>query len=131
MEMWSSISPTGPFSLGFILFVLALFLATSLDTHRRLRHSTAELLILQAEDGIRDAAVTGVQTCALPISAAQRGDEALCLVPLHRPGRRHFSDHGGHRPAELARLDEGGPRPAARGGAVPAGRCGSSSPHAG
>src|SRR2546429_9549775 len=32
----------------------------------------------QAEDGIRDVAVTGVQTCALPISLAQR----LC------PGRR-------------------------------------------
>src|SRR2546429_3040414 len=29
----------------------------------------------QAEDGIRDVAVTGVQTCALPISeAGQRGD---------------------------------------------------------
>src|SRR2546422_5632265 len=26
----------------------------------------------QAEDGIRDVAVTGVQTCALPISAARR-----------------------------------------------------------
>src|SRR5687768_18030802 len=32
----------------------------------------------QAEDGIRDVAVTGVQTCALPIfadAAAQRGDQ--------------------------------------------------------
>src|SRR5207245_3943509 len=28
----------------------------------------------QAEDGIRDATVTGVQTCALPISVRQRGD---------------------------------------------------------
>src|SRR6478752_7865305 len=28
----------------------------------------------QAEDGIRDVAVTGVQTCALPISALQPGD---------------------------------------------------------
>src|SRR5437763_9766955 len=27
----------------------------------------------QAEDGIRDTSVTGVQTCALPISVAQRG----------------------------------------------------------
>src|SRR2546430_10285315 len=27
----------------------------------------------QAEDGIRDLTVTGVQTCALPISAASRG----------------------------------------------------------
>src|SRR2546429_3335284 len=31
----------------------------------------------QAEDGIRDVAVTGVQTCALPISAVSR--------PLHVP----------------------------------------------
>src|SRR5688572_33248983 len=28
----------------------------------------------QAEDGIRDLTVTGVQTCALPISTAARGD---------------------------------------------------------
>src|SRR5688572_26987616 len=28
----------------------------------------------QAEDGIRDLTVTGVQTCALPISGAQDGD---------------------------------------------------------
>src|SRR2546422_11403546 len=27
----------------------------------------------QAEDGIRDVAVTGVQTCALPISSRERG----------------------------------------------------------
>src|SRR5699024_12098610 len=29
-------------------------------------------IIFQAEDGIRDRNVTGVQTCALPISAAAR-----------------------------------------------------------
>src|SRR5207244_5798028 len=29
----------------------------------------------QAEDGIRDDLVTGVQTCALPISAAQRREQ--------------------------------------------------------
>src|SRR3712207_9492071 len=29
----------------------------------------------QAEDGIRDIGVTGVQTCALPISVLQRGCE--------------------------------------------------------
>src|SRR3712207_7272306 len=34
----------------------------------------------QAEDGIRDIGVTGVQTCALPISRALR--------PLPRPGQR-------------------------------------------
>src|SRR6266498_5007055 len=30
----------------------------------------------QAEDGIRDADVTGVQTCALPISCTERGSIA-------------------------------------------------------
>src|SRR5205809_3328687 len=38
----------------------------------------------QAEDGIRDVAVTGVQTCALPISAARRN-----LPVLERLARRH------------------------------------------
>src|SRR6266542_479388 len=41
----------------------------------------------QAEDGIRDATVTGVQTCALPICRAR--------PPGHRPRLRH--DHGGAR----------------------------------
>src|SRR2546429_2499888 len=31
----------------------------------------------QAEDGIRDVAVTGVQTCALPISAAGRATDDI------------------------------------------------------
>src|SRR5689334_9659614 len=31
----------------------------------------------QAEDGIRDGTVTGVQTCALPISTAYEGDNYL------------------------------------------------------
>src|SRR2546429_5833965 len=31
------------------------------------------IFFFQAEDGIRDVAVTGVQTCALPISARNRG----------------------------------------------------------
>src|SRR5205809_3583586 len=34
----------------------------------------------QAEDGIRDVAVTGVQTCALPISAAQADDLKIALI---------------------------------------------------
>src|SRR3712207_8756024 len=33
----------------------------------------------QAEDGIRDIGVTGVQTCALPISFADRVDQ-ICAV---------------------------------------------------
>src|SRR2546422_11626664 len=39
----------------------------------------------QAEDGIRDVAVTGVQTCALPISI---------LSPMTREDSRHYSKHG-------------------------------------
>src|SRR5256884_788119 len=46
---------------------------------------TQELFFFQAEDGIRDVAVTGVQTCALPISvdgierAAEQGDAARMM----------------------------------------------------
>src|SRR6266542_5585325 len=36
------------------------------------------MFFFQAEDGIRDATVTGVQTCALPICVAE--------VRLHEPG---------------------------------------------
>src|SRR5256885_9570106 len=38
----------------------------------------------QAEDGIRDYKVTGVQTCALPISAAKSGAEAQLSGALGR-----------------------------------------------
>src|SRR5256886_7408327 len=51
----------------------------------------------QAEDGIRDLTVTGVQTCALPIFAAGAGE------------RR------GARRADVARADEEGPLGLSRG----------------
>src|SRR3954449_7094424 len=35
----------------------------------RMRNTCADFFFFQAEDGIRDESVTGVQTCALPISA--------------------------------------------------------------
>src|SRR2546429_2285464 len=43
-----------------------------------------ELFFFQAEDGIRDVAVTGVQTCALPIlrQAEQRGLAGEVFAPL-------------------------------------------------
>src|SRR2546422_8474487 len=49
------------------------------------------IFFFQAEDGIRDVAVTGVQTCALPIFAAMRsivspilllGVEAPAVTPI-------------------------------------------------
>src|SRR2546429_4383607 len=47
----------------------------------------------QAEDGIRDVAVTGVQTCALPIScptgaALRRGSPGQHRYAVHRPPYR-------------------------------------------
>src|SRR5215510_723417 len=47
----------------------------------------------QAEDGIRDGHVTGVQTCALPIFDRERGTGGVAgdlRPPRHRGGR---SDH--------------------------------------
>src|SRR2546430_12199808 len=42
--------------------------------------SRLSFFFFQAEDGIRDLTVTGVQTCALPISAGERAfDDALGL----------------------------------------------------
>src|SRR5207253_5777182 len=42
----------------------------------------------QAEDGIRDGHVTGVQTCALPISLAYRTPSSTCW-PEAAPGARY------------------------------------------
>src|SRR5260221_9386177 len=39
---------------------------------------TRFLFFFQAEDGIRDHCVTGVQTCALPISSRRRHKRSLC-----------------------------------------------------
>src|SRR5882762_66362 len=44
--------------------------------------STISIFFFQAEDGIRDSSVTGVQTCALPIlilAERLRGDEVLLV----------------------------------------------------
>src|SRR5690606_23786592 len=51
----------------------------------------------QAEDGIRDFHVTGVQTCALPISPRPRGAGALAVRPMGRRAMdEHDGLHGGH-----------------------------------
>src|SRR5207249_9271135 len=48
----------------------------------RLRPPRRVRFFFQAEDGIRDRNVTGVQTCALPMSA---GADCLIIVPHDRP----------------------------------------------
>src|SRR5216683_769197 len=45
----------------------------------------------QAEDGIRDLIVTGVQTCALPILTACRGE---CLVSMGESAYDRINDYG-------------------------------------
>src|SRR2546422_6375168 len=67
-------------------------------------YSSCYFFFFQAEDGIRDVAVTGVQTCALPISIAVRPDrivgiEAQELLPQTVDDRSH-----GHRGPGVARL---------------------------
>src|ERR1017187_7224041 len=68
---------TGPRVLYLMQYLrLLLFMVSAIMFSDRLRRqselmSTLKLLLsfFQAEDGIRDTSVTGVQTCALPISA--------------------------------------------------------------
>src|SRR2546429_6016848 len=52
------------------------------------------LFFCQAEDGIRDVAVTGVQTCALPISfeyAPPAGAVGVCIVPARDEAADHLA----------------------------------------
>src|SRR5262249_56482655 len=63
---------------------------------------------LQAEDGIRDWSVTGVQTCALPISGGGGGG----LLPAGQAGGRPGRREGGPQPLV-------GPEPQQRPGRVP------------
>src|SRR5690625_5346411 len=49
----------------------------------------------QAEDGIRDGHVTGVQTCALPIYEPRSGRSIPPQSPFERsPGQHTRPDHG-------------------------------------
>src|SRR2546430_4578991 len=58
------------------------------------------LFFFQAEDGIRDLTVTGVQTCALPISHARR-PRAARRGGARRARRRHRDGLRGERRAGL------------------------------
>src|SRR5438046_3950117 len=43
------------------------------------------IFFFKAEDGIRDWSVTGVQTCALPISVAECNRRVLSLIAIPSP----------------------------------------------
>src|SRR5687768_17744177 len=74
------------------------------------------VFFFQAEDGIRDVAVTGVQTCALPIYERRR---KVCVYqapaggappagPAHAAHTGRLSELGGSRQRRMAAAD--GPR---------------------
>src|SRR5438093_10323574 len=52
----------------------------------RLAALRAELFFFRADDGIRDWSVTGVQTCALPISLELTAEPVVEVVPDVAPG---------------------------------------------
>src|SRR6266498_4790560 len=67
----------------------------------------------QAEDGIRDADVTGVQTCALPISAymsRRRRVDAPLGPGLRVPARRTWASGAAANPVAANNRDASGSR---------------------
>src|SRR2546426_6389690 len=61
----------------------------------RVLSSTVVIFFFQAEDGIRDYKVTGVQTCALPIYLQAN---AVALAPERDDYDGHHDDDGGGEP---------------------------------
>src|SRR5947209_20440209 len=62
------------------------------------------VFFFQAEDGIRDIGVTGVQTCALPISWGTIG-RTICRSRSFENDRRNLRSPGQERPAAWTRTD--------------------------
>src|SRR5260370_20376790 len=65
-----------------------LYRREGLSTERLLIVVCSFVFFFQAEDGIRDSSVTGVQTCALPISSRRRHTNSsvtgvqTCALPI-------------------------------------------------
>src|SRR3954464_2531162 len=76
-----------------------LVIATPGHSHEELASVKALCFFFQAEDGIRDYRVTGVQTCALPISSRRRHTDyrvtgvQTCALPIDRKSTRLNSSH--------------------------------------
>src|SRR5438046_7903129 len=58
----------------------------------RVAASSAAFFFFQAEDGIRDWSVTGVQTCALPISTAALNPAKDCVYVMDPAGANARSE---------------------------------------
>src|SRR2546430_7175628 len=78
MYSFSCTAAVSCFHLCFVLVYCQYFLLVS----RYLIHFF--FFFFQAEDGIRDLTVTGVQTCALPISLSSESRSVSCSSWWHR-----------------------------------------------
>src|SRR5256885_10179736 len=68
--------------------------------------SCLSCFFFQAEDGIRDYKVTGVQTCALPISYRSHHHAAAGVDILARQPTRLSAHHKGHDVGDILRHAE-------------------------
>src|SRR5262249_59478027 len=68
------------------------------------------VFFFQAEDGIRDWSVTGVQTCALPICMAEHEGDVLGLAQIGQPvpAKQAFASHDQAVAEGADSLKEGG-----------------------
>src|SRR3712207_3011835 len=77
-------------------------------TQRQTEGGRAPCFFLQAEDGIRDIGVTGVQTCALPISRARTTSASRSACTRHRHRQSSGRSQAAHQriavPAEPSRV---------------------------
>src|SRR5256885_6862323 len=71
------------------------------------------VFFFQAEDGIRDYKVTGVQTCALPISASHGRLRRQLSLPAGAEPARARSRRGARLPERRARRARAAPEPEA------------------
>src|SRR5258706_10262129 len=72
----------------FLLLLLVAFFIKKLYSLSVSQFNIFFFFFFQAEDGIRDWSVTGVQTCALPIS--DRGKDLFCLFQYPARRRKHY-----------------------------------------
>src|SRR5690348_18171246 len=61
----------------------------------------------QAEDGIRDGRVTGVQTCALPILSSRHHNSSWCRVPGDPSRRAEYHRRAPRRSSSTPRRTHG------------------------
>src|SRR4051794_41653379 len=69
--------------------------ATATGTFPRRSVALSSFFFFQAEDGIRDGRVTGVQTCALPICRAGVGGRRGAALPATADGAARRRSPGG------------------------------------